>query len=167
MYCLSVTLVFMVTLAIFPSVCSLIKTTSKEVNEWTGTYFTPVVCFLLFNVGDFVGRLSTFVLTFPGPNRPKTMLFLCILRIGFVPLLMLCNAQPRSLPVVFDSDVYPIVFISLMGLSNGYLGTLCMSFGPIGIGEGMAEGAGMTLALAMVFGLAGGSGLSLAMVHFL
>ncbi len=34
------------------------------------------------------------------------------------------------LPRFFDSDAYPYVFMLLLGMTNGYLGTLCMMFGP-------------------------------------
>ena len=36
----------------------------------------------------------------------------------------------NSAPVVFNSDIYPIVFMTLMAVSNGYLGTLGMMYGP-------------------------------------
>lgn len=44
-----------------------------------------------------------------------------ILRIGLVPLLLFCNAQPRKhLPVVFGDDAY-FVIIFIFGLSEGLL----------------------------------------------
>ncbi|CAL1531644.1 unnamed protein product [Lymnaea stagnalis] len=168
MYCLSVCLVFLVTLSVFPAVCSLIKSTHTPKNEWTETYFTPVICFLLFNVFDFVGRLITFVIKFPGAHRPGWLLTMTILRIGFIPLLMLCNVQPREyLPLVLNNDAYPIVLISLLGLTNGYLGTLCMSFGPLKAKDEHLEGTGIMLALAMTVGLAGGSGFSILFVNLI
>lgn len=52
---LSVMFTFMVTLAVFPAVC--VKIVSNSDNDmWSGTYFQPVLTFLLFNVGDYVGR---------------------------------------------------------------------------------------------------------------
>ncbi|GFO35226.1 equilibrative nucleoside transporter [Plakobranchus ocellatus] len=167
-YCFSICLVFWVTLSVFPTVCALIQSTSNETSVWTGTYFTPVVCFLLFNVGDFVGRLATFVLKFPGPNRPGLLLFLSILRIAFIPLLMLCNAQPRShLDVILGDDAYPIILISAMGLTNGYISTLAMSFGPLSVEDRYLEGAGIMLALAMSLGLALGSSCSYLFLNML
>lgn len=54
-----------------------------------------------------------------------------IVRVVFVPLFLLCNVQPRShLPVVFTNDIAPIIFMWLFAMSNGYLGTLCMMYGP-------------------------------------
>ena len=56
---------------------------------------------------------------------------LCILRIVFLPLFAFCNAQPRhDAPVFFGEDYYPIVFMVLFAISNGYLGSLCMMYGP-------------------------------------
>jgi equilibrative nucleoside transporter 1/2/3 len=164
-YSLSLVLIFMVTLSVFPAVCSLIKSTSDSNPLWTGTYFTPVICFLLFNLGDFIGRLGTFVVKYPGSERPNLLLVFSILRIAFIPLLMLCNVEPRSnLPVALYDDSFPIILITLLGLTNGYLGTLCMSFGPLDVLEEHLEGAGMVLALAMTLGLSLGSVLSILLV---
>ena len=55
---------------------------------------------------------------------------LCILRIVFLPLFAFCNALPRSSTVFFHGDYYPIVFMALFAISNGYLGSLCMMYGP-------------------------------------
>ncbi|XP_059179685.1 equilibrative nucleoside transporter 3-like isoform X2 [Physella acuta] len=168
MYCLSVCLVFLVTLSVFPAVCSLIKSEGTEKNSWTDTYFTPVGCFLLFNVWDFLGRLFTFICKFPGSQRPGLLLFFTVLRIGFIPLLMLCNVQPREhLPVYLKNDAYPMVLISLLGLTNGYFGTLCMTFGPLNAEDEHLEGTGIVLALAMTIGLAGGSALSFLFVNLI
>ena len=49
----------------------------------------------------------------------------------FIPLFMLCNVQPRkSLAVFFYHDAIPMVLSSLCGISNGYISTLCMMYGP-------------------------------------
>lgn len=66
----------------------------------------------------------------PSFGQSNLLLGFTILRVVFIPLLMFCNAQPRHNPVMFNSDIYPVVFILLLGLTNGYLGTLSMMFGP-------------------------------------
>ncbi|RUS91485.1 hypothetical protein EGW08_000809, partial [Elysia chlorotica] len=81
-HCISICLVFWVTLSVFPAICSLIRSSQVVDTPWTVTYFTPVVCFLLFNVGDFMGRLSTFLFKFPGPSRPGVLLTMSFLRIA-------------------------------------------------------------------------------------
>lgn len=52
-------------------------------------------------------------------------------RLVFVPLLLLCNVQPRKyLAVVFKHDAWFILFVAAFAFSNGYLASLCMCFGP-------------------------------------
>ena len=56
---------------------------------------------------------------------------LCICRLIFIPGFLLCNkASTHYIPTLFNHDGYPITLVILFGLSNGYLGTLCMMFGP-------------------------------------
>lgn len=67
-----------------------------------------------------------------GNNR--FVLFICsVTRVLLIPLIMLCNIQvggDRDWPIVFSSDVYPILFTTLMGLTNGYLGSTAMITAP-------------------------------------
>lgn len=56
---------------------------------------------------------------------------LVVARVVFVPLLLLCNVQPRRyLAVVFKHDAWYIFFMAAFAFSNGYLASLCMCFGP-------------------------------------
>ncbi len=57
-YALSVFLVFAVTLGCFPAITVLVRSTDTgpEGSEWANTFFIPVACFVLFNVGDYAGR---------------------------------------------------------------------------------------------------------------
>jgi len=161
----SVMCVFAVTLTVQPSILSGIRSMNADNGSAiTNKYFTAVAGFLIFNVGDFTGRIiSGFVriVDKKGPWLP----ILCIARIVFIPLFMFCNFQPRHhLQVVFDSDVYPIVFNVLFSISNGYLASLCMMYGPERAPEGMMETAGATMQLFLTIGLGLGSVLSLAVV---
>lgn len=160
-YGLSVALVFFVTLAAFPSLTSRIQSVNKaDKSEWTNTYFVPVTCFLLFNVGDFSGRLAASFVQWPGKNG-IILPALCILRIVFLPLFAFCNAQPRhDAPVLFGEDYYPIVFMVLFAISNGYLGSLCMMYGPSTVEPKHAETAGTMMAFLLIIGLALGAGFS-------
>lgn len=86
---------------------------------------------------------------------------LCILRIVFLPLFAFCNAQPRhDAPVFFGEDYYPIVFMVLFAISNGYLGSLCMMYGPSTVEPKHAETAGTMMAFLLIIGLALGAGFS-------
>ena len=44
---------------------------------------------------------------------------------------MTFHAQHDTIsPVAFVSDAWPIIFMLAMAVSNGYFGTLCMTYGP-------------------------------------
>lgn len=152
----SVCMIFFVTLACFPALASSIHSCEKD--HWRVKYFTPVICFLLFNVGDWTGRSLTGLVHLPRPNQTKLMLVLSFLRIVFIPLLMFCNVKPRhNTELMFDDDLYPLVFILLLGLSNGYLSTLCVMYGPKKVFQQHAEFTGATMSVCMTLGLAAGS----------
>lgn len=157
----SVASVFFVTLAAFPALTSRIQSVHKgDLSEWTNTYFVPVSCFLLFNVGDFCGRLAASFVQWPG--RDGIMLpCLCFVRVVFLPLFAFCNALPRNnSSVYFSEDYFPIAFMVLFAISNGYLGSLCMMYGPSMVEAKHAETAGTMMAFMLIIGLAMGAGFS-------
>ncbi|GFS85909.1 equilibrative nucleoside transporter 1 [Nephila pilipes] len=166
-YALSIVFVFWVSLAVLPAVVVLVLSTSTEHTIWTGRLFLPVACFLLFNTSDLVSRLVA--IRIPIPSRWKYItLLLTILRFVFVPLLMLCNAHPRShLPVIFDSDAQFIVIIIFFALTGGYLCTIVLTQGPKQVKEEHHEVAGSQLALFLGIGLMLGSVTSYGLVVLL
>jgi len=69
---------------------------------------------------------NVFILLQP-QNKSWVVALLSVLRIAFIPLLLLCNAQPRHhLPVLMKSDLYYILIIVFFGLSNGYLANIAL-----------------------------------------
>ncbi|XP_043215008.1 equilibrative nucleoside transporter 1-like isoform X1 [Amphibalanus amphitrite] len=132
-YALSVCLVFVVTLALFPAVTAKIIPKRQEdgdPNTWTRDYFVPVCCFLLFNGCDYIGRILGGFTVWPKMNHWYLVLGFTLLRFAFFPLFMFCNNGQKNLSIVFEEDAYYIVFMVVFGLSNGYLSTLCMIYGP-------------------------------------
>ena len=83
MYGISVFLIFAVTLGCFPAITVFAKSSSPE-SEWGTKYFIPVCCFVLFNVGDWLGRFSAEMIQWPKPGRFGMffVLVLTLLRIG-------------------------------------------------------------------------------------
>lgn len=152
---------------VFPAVSSGIQSVQKYPgNPWTTTYFVPLTSFLLYNVADFCGRQATAWLQLPGPtSRVLPVLVLC--RSVLVPLFMFCNYQPRDHihTVLFTHDLYPVVFNCLLGLSNGYLGTLPMIYGPKVVPRELAEATGVVMSFFLTLGLAVGSAFSVLIVH--
>ncbi len=158
----SVGFTFFITLGLFPSIISGIESVNKsDGTKWTNDLFAPLVCFLIFNLGDLGGRTAAgFVQLF----SPKSywIPFLCLSRVVFIPLFALCNFRPnhRHAPVIFNHDAYPIVFTLLFATTNGYLGSLCMMYGPKLVSGKYAENAGTIMALFLSCGLATGAGFS-------
>lgn len=165
---LSVFYVFCISIMVFPAVSSGIQSVNKDSGSpWTTTYFVPLTSFLLFSAADFCGRQATAWLQVPGPtSRVLPVLVPC--RSVMVPLLMLCNYQPRDHlhTVLFAHDAYPVVFNCLLGLTSGYLGTLPMIYGPKVVPRELTEATGVVMAFFLTLGLAVGSAFSVLIVHY-
>ncbi|NXK37568.1 S29A3 protein, partial [Piprites chloris] len=159
--------VFFISIIIFPSLSSNIESVSKASGSlWSTKYFVPLASFLLYNFADWCGRQITAWIQVPGP-KSKLLPALVLLRTIFVPLFILSNYQPRAhiQKVLFDQDIYPVVFTALLGLSNGYLGTLVMVYGPKIVPRELAEAAGVVMTFYLVLGLAVGSACAVFVVH--
>ncbi|XP_075454941.1 equilibrative nucleoside transporter 1 [Ascaphus truei] len=156
---LSVCFVFTVTIGIFPAVTADTKSSIAGTSNW-GTYFIPVSCFLLFNLCDWAGRSLTAVCMWPGKDS-KLLPVMVAARVVFVPLFMLCNVHPRrNLPPYLAHDAWFICIMLVFGVSNGYLASLCMCFGPKKVAAHEAETAGAIMAFFLSLGLALGAGFS-------
>ncbi|KAK0843681.1 hypothetical protein LTR03_008494 [Friedmanniomyces endolithicus] len=117
--------------------------------------FIPLA-YLFWNTGDLVGRLLTAMPSLSLVRRPKLLLFLAASRIVFPGLYYLCNIRGRG--AVVNSDFFYLVVVQLLfGITNGYLGSICM----IGASEWVApeerEAAGGFMGLCLVAGLTVGS----------
>lgn len=156
---MSVCLVFTVTIGVFPSITAKVSTSLGKESKWD-LYFIPVSCFLIFNVFDWTGRSLTALFTWPGKDS-YLLPVMVVLRVIFIPLFMLCNVQPRShLPVIFSHDAWYIIFMIFFSISNGYLASLCMCFGPKKVLAHEAETAGAVMAFFLTLGLALGAAIS-------
>ncbi|XP_078055499.1 equilibrative nucleoside transporter 3 [Mustelus asterias] len=165
----SVFYTFFISIIIFPSISSSIKSVSKNtVSVWTTKYFVPLTCFLLYNFADWTGRQTTAWIQIPGP-KSKALPVLVLLRTLFLPLFIFCNYQPREhlQMVFFHWDVYPAIFISALGLTNGYLGTLPMIYGPKVVPKELSEPTGVVMSFFLTLGLAAGSAFSVLIVHLI
>ncbi|GLD68543.1 netrin receptor UNC5B isoform X1 [Lates japonicus] len=63
--------------------------------------------------------------------------------------------------------VLPILVLSFLRLSNGYLGTLPMIYGPKVVPRELAEATGVVMSFFLTLGLAVGSAFSVLIVHFI
>ncbi|XP_048732336.2 equilibrative nucleoside transporter 1-like [Ostrea edulis] len=158
--------VFFVSLTCFPALASAIVSTLDVSSVWKDQYFSAVVCFLLFNMGDWCGRATAGAIRWPNEHHRKKILIICAIRIVFIPLIMFCNILPRkNTLVIFDNDFCPLVFILTLGLTNGYFSTLCMMYGPKRVENRYAEYAGTFMSVSLTMGLAAGSLLGFLLIR--
>ncbi|KAL1771908.1 equilibrative nucleoside transporter 3 [Sigmodon hispidus] len=160
---------YFVTALIFPAISTNIQSMHKGTGSpWTSKFFVPLTVFLLFNFADLCGRQITAWIQVPGP-RSKVLPGLALLRVCLVPLFLLCNYQPRShlAVVLFQSDIYPVLFTCLLGLSNGYLTTLVLIYGPKIVPRELAEATGVVMSFYMSVGLMLGSACAALLEHFI
>lgn len=154
---LTVIFAFWASLAVFPGVCVLVVPQYPNTSILTGRFFVPVATFLLFNLGDLAGRVSSSFFNFP-VHRKNALLVLTISR-SFIPLLILfCNVVPRyNTPVLFQSDIYFPVFVGLTALTNGYAFSSAMVMASINSQRNRLELTGFVMATSLGIGLTLGS----------
>jgi len=114
---------------VFPPITTSIKPTNPNTHPLLFT----AIHFLVFNIGDLIGRYAC---SFPklvvwSANR---LLLLSLARTLFVPLFLICNVQRGSTTAVYhpiiDSDWLFMIILCLFGWSNGYVSTLCLMSAP-------------------------------------
>jgi solute carrier family 29 (equilibrative nucleoside transporter), member 1/2/3 len=145
--CFAVTMVFPV-----------FTTSITSVSNIDSAVFIPLG-FLVWNIGDLLGRLITLSPKVALTHYPYALFCLAMARLLFIPLYFLCNIGGHG--AVVNSDAfYLFVVQGLFGISNGYLGSECM----MGAGDWVApeerEAAGGFMGLMLVGGLTVGSLLS-------
>ncbi|KAG8913236.1 hypothetical protein FRC01_004654, partial [Tulasnella sp. 417] len=136
-YNLAVGYVFIVTLAIFPPITASIRSTNPVPPFDSGriSIFSPILFtslhFLVFNIGDYVGRA---ICSNPRIHisSGRRLLTLSALRTIFIPLFLACNVQRPSAtpsvtsPPLINSDFLFFLILLVFGISNGFVGTMCM-----------------------------------------
>lgn len=153
----SVTFVFTVTLSVFPAITVDVKTVYG--GKWE-RYFIPVVCFLIFNLMDFVGRTVTLVSKWPSKDS-RWFPALVVSRVIFVPLLVMCNVQDRNYtPVLFSNDLMFAAIMVFFSVSSGYFVCLSMTYAPQLVEPKDGETAGALMTFFLALGLSLGAALS-------
>lgn len=131
--------IFIITLMLFPSVTALIKSVRRpesNVSKKGGRFFDDDIFvafhFLLFNVGDWVGRMMPVSSVFQ-IFQVKYLVLLSTLRSVFIPLFLVCNvivSEQRRLPVLINSDFVYFILIWIFAVSNGWICSLAMMAAP-------------------------------------
>uniref|UniRef100_A0A182Q441 Equilibrative nucleoside transporter n=1 Tax=Anopheles farauti TaxID=69004 RepID=A0A182Q441_9DIPT len=166
LYGFSEWLIFVTTLSIYPAVTVLVGSQNHG-RPWNDVYFLPVVNYLLFNTGDYLGRVFAGLFEWPW-NNAMLIAVLSIGRIAFVPAMLLCNiTQHHNFPVLIHSDYLFIVLMAAFALSNGYLANVALIGAPRAVGEHEKEMASSMMAAFLGVGLACGSAISLMIIEMI
>ena len=54
----------------------------------------------------------------------KRLWGLTIVRLGLLAAFLLCNLHNTTLPVVFKNDAFPVAFMVVLSVTNGFCGTV-------------------------------------------
>ncbi|KAM3958475.1 equilibrative nucleoside transporter 1 [Aphomia sociella] len=164
-YAFSMFAVFAVTMSVYPAVTVLVESHPATAGtDWNNIFFVPVVNYLIFNCGDYAGRLvAGFLLR---PANQWVIAAACIMRVAGVPMLMLCNVQPRKhLPVVFLWDWEYIIIMIVFAFSNGYLTNIVMINSTRAVEIHEREKASSIIATMLSVGLTAGAAAGMLLVR--
>ncbi|KAG8558659.1 hypothetical protein GDO81_017093, partial [Engystomops pustulosus] len=113
-YMLSISVTYFITLCLFPGLESEIR--NCTMGEWL-----PILIMAIFNLSDFVGKILAAV---PYEWRGIKLLICSSMRVVFIPLFIMC-VYPSGKPT-FGHPAWPCIFSLLMGITNGYFGSVPM-----------------------------------------
>jgi equilibrative nucleoside transporter 1/2/3 len=145
-------LVYLNSLTIFPQLCA----NAANASDWFG-----VIVIFLFNFGDTCGR---FVCRFRAVHiNARYLLPASIVRFVFVPLIIIC-VHPQLITNVW----FPYIVMFLVGITNGYVSSLCMMYGPSSpaLLDCERANAGSAMSLSLLGGCSAGSLLALLVNAF-
>lgn len=144
-YMLAIGIAYFVTLCLFPGI------ESEVISCRLGTWM-PVVMMAAFNVSDVIGKILAAI---PYDWSRGRLLVCTFCRVICVPLLLFC-AKPRNNPVIVG-EVWPIIFSLILGISNGYFGSVPIILAPSHVPDDQREICGNIMTLSYSLGLTTGS----------
>ncbi|XP_034567052.1 equilibrative nucleoside transporter 4 isoform X2 [Notolabrus celidotus] len=153
-YMLSIAVTYSITLCLFPGLESEIR------NVMLGEWF-PILIMATFNMSDFVGKILA---ALPYDWSGGRLLFFSCLRVVFIPLFVMC-VYPASSPTL-SHPAWPCLFSLLMGVTNGYFGSVPMIQAAGKVPPEQRELAGNTMTVSYMSGLMVGSVVSYAAYSF-
>uniref|UniRef100_A0A8C6SZN1 Equilibrative nucleoside transporter 4 n=1 Tax=Neogobius melanostomus TaxID=47308 RepID=A0A8C6SZN1_9GOBI len=153
-YMLSIAVTYSITLCLFPGLESEIR--NPTLGEWL-----PILIMATFNMSDFVGKILAAV---PYDWSGGRLLFFSCLRVVFIPLFVMC-VYPARRPTL-SHPAWPCLFSLLMGVSNGYFGSVPMIQAAGKVPPEQRELAGNTMTVSYMTGLMLGSAVAYAAYSF-
>lgn len=173
---LTIFMVFFVTLSLFPGVVTIIKPQVKkgtfvesdseggdsgwsEKKNWLEDWFS-VILICIFDIGDFIGRYAPdwFVI-----GSPKNLWIGAALRAVFYPILCVMGKGLMQQGINYTASIAVFLF----AITNGYVGTLGMIFGPANAEPNERDVASSILSFALNFASFCSSAFSLLLLFFI
>ncbi|KAM6904494.1 equilibrative nucleoside transporter 4 [Xenentodon cancila] len=153
-YMLSIAVTYSITLCLFPGLESEIR--NPTLGEWL-----PILIMATFNMSDFVGKILA---ALPFDWSGGRLLFFSCLRVVFIPLFVMC-VYPANAPTL-SHPAWPCFFSLLMGVTNGYFGSVPMIQAAGKVPPEQRELAGNTMTVSYMTGLMVGSAVAYAAYSF-
>ncbi|KAL2100742.1 hypothetical protein ACEWY4_002503 [Coilia grayii] len=153
-YMLSIAITYFITLCLFPGLESEIR--NPTLGEWL-----PILIMAIFNMSDFVGKILA---ALPYDWNGSRLLFFSCLRVIFIPLFIMC-VYPVRRPTL-GHPAWPCIFSLLMGITNGYFGSVPMIQAAGRVPPEQRELAGNTMTVSYMTGLMLGSVVAYAAYSF-
>ncbi|NXS60230.1 S29A4 protein, partial [Brachypteracias leptosomus] len=144
-YMLSIAMTYFITLCLFPGL-------ESEIHNCTLGEWLPILIMAIFNLSDFVGKILA---ALPYDWRGTHLLIYSCLRVVFIPLFIMC-VYPNGSPT-FGHPAWPCIFSLLMGITNGYFGSVPMILAAGKVSPEQRELAGNTMTVSYMTGLTLGS----------
>ncbi|KAK6113475.1 Nucleoside transporter family protein [Brugia pahangi] len=169
MQCFNIWFIFVVTIALFPTVMADVKVYSEN-----GIYsfvipeklFTPVTTYFFFNLFAFFG---SFLANFVHWPQPKWLVVPVIIQVAFIPLMLICNFRSAHRTwkiLIYNTWVYIALAIS-MSLCSGYFSALALMYAPKQVEASKSTIAGMIAAFFLMFGVICGTLLTFVILWFI
>mmetsp|Transcript_24391 Transcript_24391/g.37619 ORF Transcript_24391/g.37619 Transcript_24391/m.37619 type:complete len:726 (+) Transcript_24391:143-2320(+) len=125
---------YFVTLAIFPVWITKLESVDKctRSRRIYNDLFQPMM-FIVYNGTDVLGKFCAGKLIQKLNDQDSSsnvVVYASLARFLLIPALLLCQASDSVMPLLFDSDFWPVFFMMVFGFSNGCVSALGMMQGP-------------------------------------
>ncbi|WFD29777.1 hypothetical protein MSPP1_000790 [Malassezia sp. CBS 17886] len=133
-WCLSMALLFTLTLAVYPELTSHVRTVSIPWLQDESLFVALHI--VLFNAADFAGRQLPLVSSHLIVRTSWVAMALCVVRFALVPALLWCNLAPPYTPPSHPlPDVVFMLLVWTLGMTTGSLTVSIFVSGPQAVGR--------------------------------
>jgi equilibrative nucleoside transporter 3 len=156
-YILAILLIFFISSSIYPTLVVLAVPSHPSTSTWTGSLFVPIFGILSFNLGDFIGRLTSKIFKLSN-IKSYYLSLLATFRILIAIGIIFCNLKPRSnLRTLIFCDYYYMGFVVALGFTQGFLIITTVTEASKHVSSRLREKTGFVISLAFSLAITFGS----------